>query len=154
MAQKTEPAQSGTVTAICISTKKGTAKTEVPTATLIENHGLEGDAHAGSWHRQVSLLSQSKVDDFKSKGASVENGAFGENILVQGIDLAKLPVGTKITCGGAVLEVTQIGKECHAHCEIYHQMGECIMPKQGIFARVLKGGAVKKGDAVYADKTI
>lgn len=144
----------GTVVAVCISEKKGTAKAEVPEALLMENHGLNGDAHAGNWHRQVSLLSHEKVEAFRRRGGDVENGAFGENLLVSGIDFARLPVGTRLACGGILLEVTQIGKECHAHCAIYHSVGDCIMPREGVFARVLQGGVIKKGDILYVEECL
>ncbi len=136
----------GSVIAICTSKKKGTAKVYVQKANLIVNHGLEGDAHAGAWHRQVSLLALSKIDDFRKKGATVEYGAFGENIVVEGYDFRSLPVGSLFRCGEALLEITQIGKECHTHCAIYHQVGDCIMPREGVFARVIKGGQIKVGD--------
>lgn len=138
--------QKGTVIAVCISEKKGTAKKNIHKGKLIDNFGLENDAHSGNWHRQISLLSHEKVEDFKSRGAHVEQGAFGENILLSGIDLRALPVGTHLRNGDVDLEVTQIGKECHAHCEIYHQVGDCIMPREGIFAKVIHGGDVSEGD--------
>lgn len=141
----------GKVVAVCTSDIKGIQKTEIEKGLLIENHGLDKDAHAGNWHRQVSLLSYDKVNEFRAKGGDVENGAFGENILVSGIDLAKLPVGTLITCGQIELEVTQIGKECHAHCAIFHQVGDCIMPREGIFTKVLKGGYIQKGDVLHVE---
>lgn len=139
----------GKVVAVCVSEKKGVAKKSVGRGTLVVDHGLENDAHAANWHRQVSLLSHEKVEEFKQRGAQVEQGAFGENILVSGIDLRNLPVGTKLRSGDIELEVTQIGKECHAHCEIYHQVGDCIMPREGIFVRVLHGGEIAEGDVLY-----
>lgn len=138
----------GEVMGICISKKRGTAKVEVEEANLIEDFGIEHDAHAGNWHRQVSLLSFETREAFKARGAEIDDGAFGENIIVSGIDLIHLPVGTQIKSGDVLLEVTQIGKECHSHCEIYHRMGECIMPTSGIFTRVLHGGKLKKGDQI------
>ena len=138
----------GEVMGICISKKRGTAKVEVEEANLIEDFGIEHDAHAGNWHRQVSLLSFETREAFKARGAEIDDGAFGENIIVSGIDLIYLPVGTQIKSGDVLLEVTQIGKECHSHCEIYHRMGECIMPTNGIFTRVLHGGKLKKGDQI------
>lgn len=138
----------GEVMGICISKKRGTAKVEVEEANLIEDFGIEHDAHAGNWHRQVSLLSFETREAFKARGAKIDDGAFGENIIVSGIDLIHLPVGTQIKSGDVLLEVTQIGKECHSHCEIYHRMGECIMPTNGIFTRVLHGGTLKKGDQI------
>ena len=134
------------VLAICISKHKGTLKNEVSEANFIEEFGIEGDAHAGKWHRQVSLLAFEKIDDFRNKGGNVYFGAFGENLVVDGIELHKLPVGQQLQVGEVLLEVTQIGKECHDKCAIYYQVGECIMPKNGIFTRVLKGGKVRVGD--------
>ena len=134
------------VLAICISKHKGTLKNEVSEANFIEEFGIEGDAHAGKWHRQVSLLAFEKIDDFRNKGGNVDFGAFGENLVVDRIELHKLPVGQQLQVGEVLLEVTQIGKECHDKCAIYYQVGECIMPKNGIFTRVLKGGKVKVGD--------
>ena len=136
----------GKVMAICISEKKGTQKRNVHEALFIEDFGLENDAHAGKWHRQVSLLSYEKIQDFKKKGAPVENGAFGENLIVSGIDFKNLPVGTRFQSGDVVLEMTQIGKECHSGCEIYKIMGDCIMPREGVFARVIRGGRIREGD--------
>ena len=138
----------GKVVAVCVSEKKGTQKTEVPSITLIPDWGIEGDAHAGKWHRQVSLLALEKIDDFRKRGAEVESGAFGENIIVEGFDLRTLPVGTRFRIGDALLELTQIGKECHDHCAIYHQVGDCIMPREGVFTEVKEGGAVKAGDTI------
>lgn len=136
----------GKVMAVCISEKKGTQKKNVHEALFIEDFGLENDAHAGKWHRQVSLLSYEKIQDFKKKGAPVEDGAFGENLIVSGIDFKNLPVGTRFQCGDVVLEMTQIGKECHNGCEIYKIMGDCIMPREGVFARVIRGGRIREGD--------
>ncbi|MCF0148096.1 MAG: MOSC domain-containing protein [Clostridium sp.] len=134
------------VLAICTSKHKGTLKNEVNEATFIEEFGIEGDAHAGKWHRQVSLLAFEKIDEFRKKGGDVDFGAFGENLVVEGFELNKLPIGQKLEVGEVLLEVTQIGKECHDKCAIYYQVGECIMPKNGIFTRVLKGGKVSVGD--------
>lgn len=136
----------GTIRAICISEKRGTEKHPVPSAEFVEDWGIRGDAHAGHWHRQVSLLSYEKIQAFRARGAEVTDGAFGENLVVEGIDLAALPVGTHFRCGEILLELTQIGKECHNGCAIFQRMGECIMPKQGVFARVLKGGKACVGD--------
>ncbi len=138
----------GTVVAICISEKKGTRKRAVPNATAVAEHGLENDAHAGSHHRQISLLSLEKIEDFRKRGAMVRFGDFGENIVGSGVDFAALPVGTRLSCGAAELEITQIGKECHTRCAIFQAMGDCIMPKQGIFAKVLRGGPIKEGDSL------
>lgn len=138
----------GKIKAICISEKRGTAKHKVKEAELIENHGIKGDAHAGNWHRQVSLLSYEKVEDFRKRGADVADGAFGENLLIDGMDCGKLPVGALLKSGEILLEVTQIGKECHSGCEIFHQVGDCIMPREGIFAKVLHGGKLVPGDRI------
>ena len=136
----------GVIKGICISENRGTAKHEIEEAILVKDWGIQGDAHAGHWHRQVSLLSYEKVEEFRKKGADIEPGAFGENLIVSGYDFRNLAVGTRFQCGEAVLEVTQIGKECHSHCEIYKRMGECIMPREGVFAIVLHGGTIRKGD--------
>ena len=138
----------GEIKAICISERRGTAKHPVETARLLEGYGIEGDAHGGNWHRQVSLLGLEKIEDFRKRGAEVEFGAFGENIVAEGIDFRRLPVGSWIGIGEAVLELTQIGKECHTHCAIYHSVGDCIMPREGVFARVLKGGIIRVSDRV------
>ena len=136
------------VLAICISKHKGTLKNEVSEANFIEEFGIEGDAHAGKWHRQVSLLALEKIEDFRSKGGNVDFGAFGENLVVDGIELHKLPVGQQLQVGEVLLEVTQIGKECHDKCAIYYQVGRCIMPAYGIFTKVLNGGEVILGEEV------
>ena len=138
----------GKIMAVCISEKRGTQKKNIEKVRLIENFGLEGDAHGGNWHRQVSLLSYEKVRAFEEKGISVEDGAFGENLLVEGFDFKTLPVGTRFRCGEVLLEMTQIGKECHSHCEIYQAVGDCIMPREGVFARVLHGGMSQIGDVM------
>ncbi|NMB43897.1 MAG: MOSC domain-containing protein [Clostridiales bacterium] len=136
----------GKVTAICISEKKGTEKKNVHSAKLIANYGIENDAHAGNWHRQVSLISKDRIDEFNERGAKVEDGAFGENIIVEGIDFKTLPIGTIFKCNDVILELTQIGKECHSHCAIYHRVGDCIMPREGVFAIVKQGGIISEGD--------
>lgn len=136
----------GVIKGICISEKRGTAKHEIEEAILAKDWGIQGDAHAGHWHRQVSLLSYEKIEEFRKKCADIELGAFGENLIVSGYDFRNLAVGTRFQCGEAVLEMTQIGKECHSHCEIYKRMGECIMPREGVFAIVLHGGTIRKGD--------
>lgn len=135
------------VCGICISEEKGTRKHEVPSALFIEDWGIEGDAHAGKWHRQVSLLGLQQIEDFRAKGAEVSFGDFGENLIVDGIRFRELPVGTRFQIGDVLLEMTQIGKECHSHCEIYKVMGDCIMPREGVFAKVLHGGTVTAGDS-------
>lgn len=136
----------GKVMAVNISVKRGTQKVNVHTVKLIENYGLENDAHAGNWHRQVSLLSYEKIEEFKAKGAPVQDGAFGENLIVQGFDFKTLPVGTRLKCNDVILEITQIGKKCHNGCEIFKVMGDCIMPREGVFARVIHGGVISQGD--------
>ena len=136
----------GKVIAVCISEKKGTQKTNVGTVTLKEDWGIENDAHAGNWHRQVSLLSYEKVEEFRSRGAVVDDGAFGENLVVSGYDFKTLPIGTKFRCNDVLLELTQVGKECHSHCAIYKVMGDCIMPREGVFTKVLHGGTISVGD--------
>ena len=136
----------GKIIAVCTSPEKGTQKQNVGSALLVEDWGIQGDAHAGKWHRQVSLLSYDRVEEFRTRGAQVEPGAFGENLLVEGFDFKSLPVGTRFGCNGAVLELTQIGKQCHAHCQIYRQVGDCIMPREGVFTRVLHGGTISVGD--------
>ena len=141
----------GVVKAICISTARGTEKHAIEEANFIKDYGIEGDAHAGKWHRQVSLLSYNKVEEFNAKGGNVEDGAFGENVLVSGLDFKNLPVGTILKCGEVVLEMTQIGKECHSHCNIFHRVGDCIMPREGVFAIVKNGGVVKIGDVMVAE---
>lgn len=135
----------GKIIAVCMSPARGTEKQNVGRAYLKEGWGLEGDAHAGQWHRQVSLLSFDQVEAFNARGAGVEDGAFGENILAEGIAFSRLPIGTRLQCGDAVLEVTQIGKECHHGCAIRERVGDCIMPREGVFARVLKGGWIETG---------
>lgn len=136
----------GKVKAVCISEKKGTQKKNVHSAEFITEFGIKDDAHAGKWHRQVSLLSYDKIEAFKRLGAEIVEGAFGENLIVEGIDFKSLPIGTRFQCSDVVLELTQIGKECHTGCEIYKKMGDCIMPREGVFARVLSGGIIHEGD--------
>lgn len=136
----------GIVKAVCISEEKGVQKRNVGEALFIQDFGLEKDAHAGKWHRQVSLLSYEVIQAFRAKGAEVSDGAFGENLIVSGFDFKSLPVGTRLACGSVVLEMTQIGKECHKGCQIQKTMGECIMPREGVFARVLSGGRIAVGD--------
>ncbi len=141
--------QKGRVLAVNVSEKKGTRKTNVQTCGAQKGFGLIGDAHAGLWHRQVSLLANESIEKMKALGLSVGFGDFAENITTEGIDLVHLPIGTTMTVGGDVLlRVTQIGKECHNRCAIYYQAGDCVMPKEGIFIWVLKGGIIKKGDAI------
>lgn len=147
--------QKGRVRAICISSLRGVEKKRIEEGHFLRDFGIEGDAHGGNWHRQVSLLSYDKIEDFNARGADVEDGAFGENLVVEGIDFRSLPVGTRLAAGDVELEITQIGKECHTHCAIYHRMGECIMPREGVFAKVLKEGTIRSGDTmevIGADK--
>ena len=136
----------GKVMAVCVSEARGTPKRNIGRARLRADWGVEGDAHAGNWHRQVSLLSYEAVQAFNARGANVADGAFGENLLVSGFDFKRLPVGTRLRFGDVRLEITQIGKECHSGCEIYQRVGDCIMPREGVFARVLAGGEVAVGD--------
>jgi TatD DNase family protein len=136
----------GKVMAVCISEKKGTQKKEIGEVNVIADWGFENDAHAGKWHRQVSMLSYEKIEEFKAKGAPVTDGAFGENLIISGYDFKTMEIGTKFQCNDVVLELTQIGKECHNGCEIYQIMGDCIMPREGVFTRVLHGGVIHTGD--------
>ncbi|MCH5277520.1 MAG: MOSC domain-containing protein [Desulfovibrionaceae bacterium] len=136
----------GKVLAVCVSERKGTQKKNVNSARFVEDWGIEGDAHAGRWHRQVSLLSHDRVEEFRARGAQVDHGAFGENLVVEGIDFKSLPLGTRFCCGEVILELTQVGKECHSHCAIYKVVGDCIMPREGVFTRVLHGGTICAGD--------
>lgn len=138
----------GEIKAICISEKRGTQKKEIPEAQILEDWGIEGDAHGGKWHRQISLLAVEKIEDFRARGAEIDYGAFGENLIVEGYDLRALPVGTRFKIGEVLLELTQIGKECHSHCEIYKKMGDCIMPREGVFTKVLHGGHIQKDDKI------
>ena len=136
----------GTVLAVCTSAEKGVQKRDVHNAHFTPEWGIDGDAHAGKWHRQVSLLSLDKIEEFRARGAEVEDGAFGENLVVQGIDFRSLPVGTRLYCNDVILEMTQIGKECHHGCQIFQKIGDCIMPREGVFARVVRGGRIRVGD--------
>lgn len=134
--------------AVCISENKGERKTPVKQIELRENHGIVGDAHAGEWHRQVSLLAKESIDKMRAMGLDVDNGDFAENLTTKGIDLPRLPIGTKLKIGDSLLEITQIGKECHTRCAIYHQAGDCVMPKEGVFAWVLSGGSAESWDSL------
>lgn len=138
----------GRVVAVSISRKKGIPKTNVDAVRLREDWGVEGDVHAGTWHRQVSLLALESIRKMRAKGLNVRPGAFAENLTTEFIDLPHLQVGDRIRIGESELEITQIGKECHARCAIYYRAGDCVMPREGVFARVIRGGAVAKGDAV------
>lgn len=142
----------GKVIAVCTSEAKGTQKVSVPEIEIKEDWGIQGDAHAGKWHRQVSLLSYDKIQEFRARGAEVEDGAFGENLVVEGFDFANLPVGTRFRCNDVVLEMTQIGKKCHQGCAIFQKMGDCIMPREGVFTRVLHGGIIHEGDELIIEE--
>lgn len=136
------------VKAVCISEKKGTRKEEVSGITVLENLGIVGDAHAGNWHRQISLLAEESIEKIRALGYELTPGAFAENIVTEGIELVSLPIGTKLKVGNTTLEVTQIGKECHNDCEIKRTAGRCVMPTEGIFAIVIKGGKILPGDSI------
>ncbi len=141
------------VVAINISEKKGVPKTTVPEGEVIADFGLKGDAHAGNWHRQVSFLGQESIEKAKTLGIKdLYAGIFAENITTEGIVLYSLPIGTRFDINGVIFEVTQIGKECHQKCAIFHQIGNCVMPKEGIFARVIQGGIVRSGDQITIEK--
>ncbi len=140
------------VIAVCVSEKKGTRKHTVPEINVRPDHGIEGDAHAGNWHRQVSLLADESVDTMRGKGMDLFAGDFAENVLTRGIDLKALPVGTKMRVGEALLEVTQIGKECHYDCEIRRITGMCVMPTDGIFCKVLTAGTIRPGDNISVEE--
>ena len=137
------------IVSIAVSQKKGTRKTGVEKAHLIVEHGIEGDAHAGDWHRQVSFLAQESIEKMRAKGLDVTFGDFAENISTTGVDWISMPVGTRVQLGeDVVLEITQIGKECHNKCAIYYQAGDCVMPKEGVFGKVITGGDIYVGDTV------
>ena len=136
------------VVSVNISEKKGTVKREVPEIQLKLRHGILGDAHAGDWHRQISLLAEESVDTMRALLPGLRPGAFAENVNTRGIDLKSLPIGTRLRLGETVVEVTQIGKECHNACEIKKTTGKCVMPTEGIFAVVVKEGTVRKGDPI------
>ena len=138
----------GRILAVCISERKGTAKHPVEALSLRVGHGIDGDAHAGSWHRQVSLLATESVQPMRERFPDLPIGAFAENILTEGIALRSLPVGTVLAAGETLLAVTQIGKECHADCAIRKAVGDCVMPREGIFAVVLRGGAIRPNDKI------
>jgi len=143
---------SGTVVSVNVSDRKGIRKKAVEAVVAKTDYGIEGDAHASSeWHRQISLLAMESIKKMQAVGLDVHPGDFAENITTEGIDLVSLPVGTRLTIGDEVVgEVSQIGKECHTRCAIYYQAGDCVMPKEGIFIKVLNGGIIKKGDRIMA----
>ena len=136
------------VLAVCISENKGERKKPVAAVELRENHGIVGDGHAGDWHRQISLLAQESIDKMRALGLDVNAGDFAENITTSGIVLVTLPIGGRLQIGESLLEVTQIGKECHTRCAIFYQAGDCVMPKEGIFAKVINGGIIRPGDEI------
>jgi len=139
----------GKVVAVCLSPNKGGRKKDAGQGVLLEGFGLEGDGHGGDWHRQISLLAKESIAKMLAKGLDVGPGDFAENLTTEGIDLPSLPIGTQVRVGeSALLEITQIGKVCHDRCEIYYQAGDCVMPREGIFAKVLRSGPVKRGDRV------
>lgn len=141
--------QQGQIIAVCTSANKGERKTDVGAGRLLKGFGLEGDAHGGDWHRQVSLLATESIAKMQAAGLSVGPGDFAENLTTRGIDLCHLPIGTRLRVGaGALLEISQIGKICHERCAIFYQAGDCVMPREGIFAVVLEGGPVQSGDIV------
>jgi molybdopterin adenylyltransferase len=142
----------GAVLAVCVSEETGGVKHAVDRVKLVRGHGIEGDGHAGTWHRQISLLAEEQVEQMRAKGLTLEAGAFGENIVTQGLELTDIQVGRRLRVGDeAVLQITQIGKTCHSRCKIYYAAGDCIMPKRGIFARVIRGGELAKGDSVSTE---
>ena len=142
------------IVAVCVSRNKGEKKTPVAQVELRPGHGIVGDAHAGNWHRQVSLLAIESIRKMQGMGLTVDAGDFAENLTTEGVELVTLPLGTGVRIGDALLEITQIGKECHTRCAIYDQAGDCVMPKEGVFARVVKGGKVQAGDSIEAPVTI
>lgn len=138
----------GKIIAVCSAPEKGMIKRDIGEGVLIEDLGLEGDAHAGFMHRQVSLIAMEDIRTMMAKLPSLVPGSFAENLTTEGFDLSRLKIGDRLSVGETLLEVSQIGKECHAKCEVFKQSGECIMPQKGIFTRVIKGGKIKTGDAV------
>jgi len=136
------------VMAVCISANKGERKKPVAQVELRVDHGIVGDAHAANWHRQVSLLAQESIDKMRDLGLDVTTGDFAENITTSGIDLVSLPIGSRLEIGETLLEVTQIGKECHTRCAIFYQAGDCVMPKEGIFVKVIRPGLIRPGDRI------
>ncbi len=146
--------KTGRIISVNISKTTGVKKNPVSSGVLVKEHGIRNDAHAGPYHRQISLLAQESIDSMRAKGVDVSAGSFGENLTTEGIDLPSIPVGTIIrTSGGATLEVTQIGKVCHDHCAIYKAVGDCVMPREGIFVRVLAGGTINPGDTITVSPT-
>ena len=140
------------VVAVCISEERGTSKHAVASGTLVREWGLKGDAHAGDWHRQVSLLAAESIEKMRALGVDVEPGSFAENIVTEGVELVSLPIGTRMRIGEALVEVTQIGKVCHDRCAIFEQVGDCIMPREGIFVRVLEEATISVGEPIQVVK--
>lgn len=141
--------QQGQIIAVCTSVNKGERKTDTGNGLLVKGFGLEGDAHGGDWHRQVSLLATESIAKMQAAGLEVGPGDFAENLTTRGLDLCGLPIGTRLRVGAtALLEISQIGKICHERCAIYYQAGDCVMPREGIFAVVLEGGPVRSGDVI------
>lgn len=138
----------GLIVAVSVSKAKGEKKTPSDSVHLRENYGIIGDAHAGEWHRQVSLLALESIKKMQDMGLKVGPGDFAENITTQGMDLVNLPIGTRLTIGPVVLEISQIGKVCHTRCAIYYQAGDCVMPKEGVFATVVSGGVIRPQDEI------
>lgn len=141
----------GIVVSVSTSAEKGQKKKPIESAILIEEHGIDGDAHAGDWHRQVSLLAEESIDKMRAKGLDVGFGDFAENITTRGLVLYEIPLKTTMRIGECLIEVTQIGKECHDRCAIYEAAGDCVMPREGIFARVLRGGRIKPDDEIVVE---
>jgi MOSC domain-containing protein YiiM len=138
----------GKIVAVCTSPSKGTVKQDVGSGKLVEGYGIEGDAHGGFAHRQISLIASEDIDIMRAKLPDLGPGSFAENLTTDGFDLSSLAIGDRISVGECVLEVSQIGKECHDKCQVFYRTGECIMPRKGIFCRVLNGGTVKTGDSI------
>ncbi len=143
---------SGCVVSVNVADAKGVRKAPVDEIVLVADHGVEGDGHAGPWHRQVSLLAQESIDTMRAKGLEVGPGDFAENVTTEGVAVATLPVGSRLRLGEARVEVTQIGKVCHDRCAIFYLAGDCVMPREGIFARVLEGGRLRAGDEVVVEE--
>lgn len=143
-----DKANNARVVAVCVSAKKGMRKKNIGEAMAIVNHGIEHDAHAADWHRQISLLALESIEKMRQMGLDVGPGDFAENLTTEGIELTSLPIGTRLRAGEAELEVTQIGKECHTRCAIYRMAGDCVMPREGIFTRVVSSGRIRVGDTI------
>lgn len=142
----------GCVVSVNVADVKGVRKAPADEIVLVAEHGVEGDGHAGPWHRQVSLLAQESIDTMRAKGLEVGPGDFAENVTTESVEVATLPVGTRLRLGEALVEVTQIGKVCHDRCAIFYLAGDCVMPREGIFARVLEGGRLRAGDEVVVEE--